>query len=144
MSVRFLAVVSVLAVLTNAVGCRRTDARSVAAAATTPTATPPTKPSEIGPHVAMARAVRMAEERDYAGFATRVLQPSALAAAKQDGTSPEQLGRDRMGDPVEFAARIRRLKSVTPVFSTGRETATYESGGERIVLVHVNKHWYFR
>ena len=143
MSVRFLAVVSVLTVLTSSVGCRRTVARSVAAA-TTPTATPPTKPSEIGPHVAMARAVRMAEERDFAGFATRVLQPSALAAAKQDGTSPEQLGRDRMGDPVEFAARIRRLKSVTPVFSVGRETVTYESGGERIVLVQVDKHWYFQ
>jgi hypothetical protein len=144
MSVRFLAVVSVLTVLASSVGCRRTVARSVAAAASTPTGTEPTKPSEIGPHVAMARAVRMAEERDYAGFATRVLQPGELAAAKQAGKSPEQLGRDRMGDPVEFAARIRRLKSVTPVFSTGRETATYESGGERIVLVQVNKHWYFQ
>jgi hypothetical protein len=142
MSVRFLAVVSVLTVLTSSVGCRGTVARSVAAS--TPTATQPTKPAEIGPHVAMARAVRMAEERDFAGFATRVLQPSELAAAKQAGTSPEQLGRDRMGDPVEFAARIRRLKSVTPVFSAGLETVTYESGGERIVLVHVNKRWYFQ
>ena len=118
-------------------GCGKTRVRTAKSPATAKEVTP------LPLTGALAHAVRYAEERDFAGYAKRFLQPDELERVKRSERSLDEVGRERMGDPQALIAKIRRVKVSKPNLSDDGHRAIYEREGERLVLVRVGKRWYF-